>query len=302
MRVFFIAVISGVGLGCIYGLIAMGYTLVLAASAVFSFAQGSIVVGASLAMFGLWQLLHWELFESLAVILAGGACVGVAVYLVSVWPVTRRQNVHDLTEATLVTTFGLGLALNGVIALAFGSITVPVPSYVSSNPIVVKGVPINPLYVAMVAATLLVVIAMEIMLRKTRTGLILRATVQDREGASLVAIHVTKVTLRAFAIAGVLAAIAGFLVAPETSASAFVAPQFTLYGFAGMAVGGLGSFMGAIVGGVIIGLVESIGSTYINPSFVSLLIFGIILAILLIRPRGLFGTAGEFGTTRLRAV
>jgi branched-chain amino acid transport system permease protein len=222
--------------------------------------------------------------------------------LISVWPVTLRRNVHDLTEGTLVTTFGLGLALNAVIALAFGSTTLPVPSYVSANPIVVRGVPINPLYIAMVAVTLFVAVVMEIFLKRTRTGLILRATVQDREGASLVAIHVTKVTFRAFAIAGALAAIAGLLVVPETSASAFVAPQFTLYGFAGMAVGGLGSFKGAIVGGVIIGLVGSIGSTYINPSFVSLLIFGIILAILLVRPRGLFGTAGEFGSTRLRAV
>src|SRR5580698_2386070 len=101
MRVFLIAVISGVGLGGIYGLIAMGYTLILAASAVFSFAQGSIVVGGSLAMFGLWQVLHWPFLGVVAVVLAGGACVGIAAYLISVWPVTLRRNVHDLTEGTL---------------------------------------------------------------------------------------------------------------------------------------------------------------------------------------------------------
>jgi branched-subunit amino acid ABC-type transport system permease component len=302
VKVFALATIAGVGLGGLYGLIAMGYTLILASSAVFSFAQGSLAVGGSLAMYGLWQVAGWPVLGAAAAILLGGACVGVISYLISVRPVSLRRDVHDLTEATLVTTFGIGLALNSVMAIAFGSTAVPVPSYVSENPIVVRDVPINPLYIAMVSVTVVVAIVLEVVLSRTRAGLILRATVQDREGASLLGIHVTRVTFRAFGIAGALAAMAGLLIVPETSATVFLAPQFTLYGFAGMAIGGFGSFSGAIVGGIIIGLVSSISSVYINASFVSAIIYGLIVATLLVRPRGLFGTAGEFGSAKLRTV
>ena len=288
-----LAIVAGIGLGGLYGLIAMGYTLVLAASAVFNFVQGSIVVAGGLAMLGLWQVLGWPFLATAGIVLIGGAGVGLITYLFAVRPIAVRKDVHELTEGTLVSTFGLGLALNSVMALTFGSTVIPVHSYVSTSPIVVFGLPIRPLYIAMIGVTLLIAVVMEVVIRRTRMGLVLRATVQDREGASLCAIHVTRVVFRAFALAGALAAIAGLLMVPATSASAALAPKLTLYGFAGMAIGGYGSFKGALLGGIIIGVASSVAASYIDASFVSVVVYGLVLAILLLRPRGLFGAAAR---------
>jgi branched-chain amino acid transport system permease protein len=297
-----LAVVAGVGLGGLYGLIAMGYTLVLAASAVFNFVQGSVVVAGGLGMLGLWQVLGWPFLAVVAIVLIGGGVLGLLTYVLSVHPIAVRRDVHELTEGTLVSTFGLGLALNSVMALTFGSTVVSVNSYVSTKSIVVAGLPIRPLYIAMIAVTLLIAAIMELVVRRTRTGLVLRATVQDREGASLAGIHVTRVVLRSFALAGALAAVAGLLMVPATSASAALAPKLTLYGFAGMAIGGYGSFKGAVLGGIIVGVASSVASVYIDAAWVSVVMYALVLAILLVRPRGLFGSAGEFGSAGLRRV
>jgi branched-subunit amino acid ABC-type transport system permease component len=89
---------------------------------------------------------------------------------------------------------------------------------------------------------------------------------------------------------------------PATSASAALAPKLTLYGFAGMAIGGYGSFKGALLGGIIVGVASSVAAAYIDAAWVSVVMYALVLAILLVRPRGLFGSAGEFGSAGLRRV
>jgi branched-chain amino acid transport system permease protein len=301
-RLIAIAAIAGLGLGGIYGMVAMGYTLIMAASGVFNFIQGTIVMGGALVMLWLWQMLGWPVLGVLAIVLGGGALLGIISYLAAVLPVSRRLGPAHLTEGTLVTTFGLGLALNSVVALTFGYNTVPVKSYVSDSPWNIAGIPIRPIYVAVLAITLVIVIAMEVFLLRTKTGLVLRATVQDADGARLSGIPIMKVVLWSFAIGGTFAAVAGLLMVPVTQASSNLASQLALYGFAGMAIGGYGSFKGAFVGGLVVGLASTIPPIWVNPTLVSTIIYGLMLVILLARPRGLFGTAGAFGSARLRDV
>ena len=302
MRPFIIAVIAGLGLGAVYGLIAMGYTLIMAASGVFNFLQGTIVMGSALVMYGLWQLWHVALFAVLAIVMAGGAILGVLTYALAVWPVAQRQGVHDLTETTLVTTLGLGLALNSVVALAFGYTEYPVNSYVSVTAWRVSGVPINPIFVVMLGVAFIITVVMEFFVMRTRTGLFLRATVADQQGARLSGISVMKVVLWAFAGAGVLAAVAGLLMVPYTQASSQLAGNLALFGFAGMAIGGYGSFKGAFLGGLVVGLATQLPGVWINPAWTEAIVYLLMLSILFARPRGLFGIAGAFGSARLRNV
>jgi branched-chain amino acid transport system permease protein len=302
VTLFWIAAVAGLGLGGVYGLVAMGYTLVMAASGVFNFIQGTILMGGALVFYWLWQLSGWPFLGVMAIVIAGGALLGMFSYLAAVRPVANRQGVTELTEVTLVTTFGLGLALNSIVALKFGYTTYPVQTYVSNNPWFIGGVPIRPIYVVMLGATLALVIAMEVLLRRTKTGLVLRTTVQDSEGARLAGIPVMKVVLWAFAGGGILAAVAGAMIVPVTQASSNIAGDLALYGFAGMAIGGYGSFKGAFVGGLIVGLATTIPAVWINPNFTTTIVYLLMVTILLIRPRGLFGTAGSFGSARLRTV
>jgi branched-subunit amino acid ABC-type transport system permease component len=269
---------------------------------VFNFVQGTIVMGSALVMYGLWDLERWPLLLVMAIVLAGGGLLGMITYAMAVLPVASRQGVTELTETTLVTTFGLGLALNSVVALAFGYTVEPVKSYVAGTAWRISGVPIDPIFVVMLGTGVFVTVIMELVLKRTKTGLFLRATVADVQGARLSGVRVMKVVLWSFAGAGALAAIAGLLMVPYTSASSGLAGNLALDGFAGMAIGGYGSFKGAMLGGLVVGLASKLPLVWINPNWTTLIVYSLMLIILFVRPRGLFGTAGAFGSARLRSV
>ena len=286
-----------------YGLIAMGYTLILAASGVFNFAQGSILMGGTLLLYGLWVVSGLPLLLSLAMLCTAGALAGIITYGLAVRPVTNRKGVRNLTEGTLVTTLGLGLALNTLAGEIFGYNTVPIKSYASESAIRVLGLSISYLYVVMVGVTIVIALLVDTFLRRTRVGVALRATVDDGVGATLLGVRVNRMILTAFAIAGALAALAGALLTPFTFVSVTTASgAFVLYGFAAMAIGGFGSFMGALVGGVVIGIISTLAPVWVDPNYTNLIIYGFMVAFLAWRPTGLFGVAGRFGAASLREV
>jgi branched-subunit amino acid ABC-type transport system permease component len=297
-----IGIVTGLGLGSMYALISAGYTLILASSGVFNFAQGSIVMAGALGAYGLSNEAGWPFPLTCIAVVLGGAVAGVVSELLAVHPVARSPHASNLTEGTLVTTLGLGLAMNSAVALTFGLDTRPTPSYVSDSPITVAGIPIRPVYLVMMGAVIVFAVVMETVLHRTRTGVVLRATVEDAEGASLNGIGILKVVLRSFAVAGAIAALAGALIVPVTSASPFLADQVALLGFAGMAIGGYGSFSGALVGGMVVGLLTGLLPIWLDPHLSSVMVYLVMVGFLLVRPRGLFGSAGMFGAARLRDV
>src|SRR6185295_18315632 len=145
-----------------------------------------------------------------------------------------------------------GTAANAVILLLFGGESFPVPSFVSDDPVRLGSVPVRPIYIVMVIAGAVLTLGIDRLIRATAVGHMFRATLEDPEGALLLGIDTRKVITLAFGAAGALSAVAGFLVAPVIHASAFTAHDLAFYGFAGMAIGGFGSFAGALVGGVVV--------------------------------------------------
>lgn len=296
------AIFAGLGVGGLYAMIAMGYTLVLSASGVFNFAQGSVVMGGTLALYGLWQITGVHFLLVLLILAIGGIIVGILTYLTSVLPVTNRRGVRNLTEGTLVTTFGFGLVLNTIAGKTFGYDTSPVNSYVTRSPLSFIGLKVSPIYLVMIAVTIVLAVVMEVMLHRSKVGLMLRATVDDVTGATLNGVKVSTMVFTAFGLAGALSAIAGALLAPISFASVANANTLVLLGFAGMAIGGFGSFTGALVGGEFVGLVSTVVPIWVNPIYIHLIIYGTMIALLVIRPQGLFGSAGRFGAAALREV
>lgn len=298
-----LAVVSGIGLGSIYALVALGYTLILSASGVFNFAQGSAVLAGALVSFGLGTENHVPTLIVVGLVLLTGGAAGLLTHTVAVFPLTFRRSLGNLTYGTFLSTLGLGLVLNTIIALNFGAFTNPVDSYVSTTPIVVFGIHIPPIYLVMFVSTLVIVGLFEFVSRRTRAGLVMKATFGDAEGSALLGISITKVVRRSFIAGCALAALAGFFVAPLTSASATVASQFAFYGFAAMAIGGFGSVIGAVAGGLIVGLIGEVPLLWLPPTTSSILVYGGLVLILLIRPQGLFGSGGTiFGAAALREV
>jgi branched-subunit amino acid ABC-type transport system permease component len=297
------AFIAGLGIGSTYAIIALGYTIILAASGVFNFAQGAVVMAGALVSFGVGTLAGWPILVTIAIVVGTGCVAGMITHALSVYPLVRRKGETKLTGGTFLTTLGLGLAMNAVIALAFGPETYPVKSYVGDRDIQLFGTHIRPIYIVMVSVVVLTMVGFELVLRRTGFGVVMRATFADLEGAALAGIAVNRVIVRAFVAGCGLAALAGFLVAPITLASAGIADSLAFYGFAAMAIGGYGSFMGAAVGGFIVGILKQVPATWLDPSASAVLIYAAMVAILLIRPQGLFGSGGTaFGAASVRDV
>jgi len=292
MKVFWESFFAGLGVGSIYSLIGIGYTLILGSSGVFNFAQGTAVVIGAFISYGLGYLLHVPILLVVGVILFAGAVTGVFVNVVAVVPVFKRQGASGMTDATFLSTLGVALTVQAVMALLFGTDVHPVSQYVRCQAFVIGGVPIRPIYVVTVVVVLFATFAFLMISRMTGAGLVMRASLDDLEGASLVGIPISKVIRRTFLIGSMFAALAGFLVSPITYASTGIADQFTFFGFAAMAIGGFGNIPGALVGGLIVGVVGQVSSAWLDPHYSNILIYVVMLVVLLLRPQGLFGSAG----------
>ena len=281
-------------------LTATSFTLALLATGVFNFAQGTLVMLGAVFSFFLGVTLHWPTLAAAAAIIGGGTLLGLFTHLVAIAPVAKRA-LH-LSEAAMITTLGLGLAAESVTQKLFGSDPQVVPSYVSTTPWNLGGIPIRPVYVVMVVVTAVVTFGLELMMRRTAIGTVLRATLEDSVGAALAGINTGRVVAGIFALAGALSALAGFLVAPVTFASPFLDANIALFAFAAMGVGGFGSFGGALVGGLVVGIIGGVVPVLLDTHATLPVLFVVLVVVLLARPTGLFGSAGFFGNVKLREI
>lgn len=296
-----LGILTGLALASVYVLIALSVTLVLAVSGIFNFAQGSIVMLGTILSFVLGVQLSWAGPLVALAIACAGAAGGLATYLIAVYPAMGRS--QSFSHTAVLTTIGFGSAANAIAALLFGADTFRVPSYVSDVPIYLFSIPLRPTYLIIIAAGFGLAIAIELVVRRTQYGHIFRATLEDAEGAELLGINTRRVIVAAFCAAGVLSALAGYLVAPMVGASAFTAQELAFYGFAGMTIGGFGSFAGALVGGLVVGLLGGLlPSMVLDPHLTLPITWLTAIVVLLVRPSGLWGAVGLFGSARLRDV
>jgi branched-subunit amino acid ABC-type transport system permease component len=269
---------------------AVSFSIVLAASGIFNFALESVVTLGAISAYALIVGVGLPSLVAGLVILVGGALAGTVMYLVVGRVFEQRSS--DYTGAIAVATIGLALAIDSGSGLLFGPTSLGVPSFVTSTPIQIGSVTIRPIFLVMFGVLVVVVVAGELVLRLTQAGRIMRANQQDTEGASLLGINTRKVMAWAFVVSGVMAAFAGFLVVPVTYASSSVGMGLLLPSFAAMAMGGFGSFQGAIGGGLLIGVIEGVGPFLVNVDAIDTIIFGLMIAVLVLRPTGIFGARG----------
>ena len=284
-----VGIATGLGLGSAYALIAASFNLIVASSGYFIFALESIVSLGGILTYVLTADLGIPMIPTIILVLLCGAFAGVVLDLIAHRPFEGRTT--NTGMYVLLATIGLSIALDAALGLLFGGSTKTVRGYVSATPFVIDGVTINPAYVVMIAVIIAVTITAELVFRRTDTGRHLRATQLDSEGVALLGLNVQALITGVFAVSGALAALAGFLLTPVTSASATTGSDLVIPAFAALAIGGFGSFRGAIGGSVAVGLVVGIVPLYIDSSYVNLILLAAIVFTLLIRPQGLFGTS-----------
>ncbi len=279
------ALVAGLAIGSIYALIAYGYGLVFSTTNVFNFAQGDLVMLGAVVGYALFVSAGIAAVFALVIVLVVIAAVGVVEERVAVWPVSRAGG----TLGWLVTTLAFGIALRNLVQLTWGTTARSFPWPFPGGQIDVGGVAIAPQHIAALAAAIIVAVGLEVFYGRTLLGKMMRATAEDPEAASVRGIRVALIGIFAFAFAAALSGFAGFVVAPSTFVSAQMGVQLGLKAFVAMAIGGFGSHRGALVGGLLFGLVESFSGLVVDTVYVDFVGLGLLLGVLTLFPEGLFG-------------
>lgn len=277
-------IFAGVTSGAIYALIALGFCVVHNTMEIVNFVQVDFVSLGGMFMFtGLfWSGLPMAL--ALPVSVAAVTLVGIVVERIGVRP-SRSQNHLVL----IFLTIGLSIILRGCMKLIWGKSRMAVPPLVGEEPIRLAGAAILPQAIAILIITALAIGLLVYFFNFTRLGLSMRAVASNQVAASVVGIPVGRVKAASFALAGGLGGLAGVLVTPITTLSYDVGVLLGLKGFAAAILGGFGSFPGAVIGGIALGLLESLSAGYLSSAYKDVVAFVVLLAVLFIRPKGLFG-------------
>lgn len=279
-------VFSGLALGSMYALVALGYNITYATSRTVNFAQGqSVMVGAVVA-YALYVGAGWPFVPSVLATLLALAALGVLVERVAVRPFLTSASI-----AWLLATIALGVIAENVAMLAFGKDARAFPSSLAQRAVTVLGAGVYPheLLVPVVGVALMVLV--ELAFRRTLAGRALRAVAFDHDAARLMGIDVTRTISAAYALSSVLAGVAGILLAPLLNVSATMGTTLGLKGFAVAIIGGIESARGIVLAGVLYGIVEAIVAGYLGTGVREILGFALVVLVLLARPWGLFGVA-----------
>jgi len=279
---------AGLAIGAIYALTAIAYTIVLVPSGTFNFAQAFFVMlGTFLAY---TTIVTWELPVVVAILVCG-AVAGVAGYLeerVALRPI-RGQGSH----AELVTTVGFGFLLTGISQLIWGTSPLSVPFFIDNASIELLGGRIRPNDVLLIVLAVAVAVGLWLFSRRSIIGLASLAAAEDAEAARLKGVNVHRLSGLAVVVACCLSGLVGPLIAPKTFAETSLGTSLVIVAFVAVVLGGFGSFIGAAVGGFAMGLIEALGGRYIGVEYGNLLVLGVLVAVLFLRPNGLFGASAK---------
>jgi branched-chain amino acid transport system permease protein len=294
MALFITAVITGISIGAVYGMIAVGYTVVYNATRVFNLAQGDLLmVGVMISYFCL-VVLGWPQLVTLLVVIVGVTLLSVFEERVIVRPfLSRSGGPLGGGIGWFIATLAFSQIVETVVVLLYGnSYPRAIPSPLPIKGWQVGSVTIAPRLVLTAVALVVVVVALELILSRTWTGRAMRATAEDREAASLRGIEPSRVSMAAFALGGVVAAIGAYTVAPIVLSDPTIGLAYTLKGFLALAIGGFGSVRGAIVGAICLGIAEQLFGLYVNGGYDVVAGLLLLMLVFAIRPTGIFGAQG----------
>lgn len=281
--------VNGVMLGSTYALIAIGYTLVFGVLRLVHLAHGEVfMVGAFIGLEAVRWLGAGEM-TALAAALVGSAGLGVLIELVAIRPIRTRGG---LFLAPMISTIGVGIVLQEVATRVFGAEQVGFPRRMEAVTYHVGPVTVTSVQLTIVGVAVVLMAALHLFVSRTRAGMAMRATAENLATARLLGIRTNRIVLLTFAVASALGGAAGVLVGLQFNAiSPFMGIDIGVKGLAIMLLGGLGNIQGAMVGGLLLGIIEIMSVAYLSSSYRDAFAFVVMIAVLLFRPQGLFGSA-----------
>ncbi len=277
--------VNGMAVGAIYALVALGLVLIYKATEVLNFAHGDLLVVAAFSAWGLIAVMGSPFWLALLITVAG---VAVMAYMLDA--VVIRRIAGQPQFAGVMLTIALAFMIRGVISMIFGPQSRNYPTPWSNQTTQVAGISVGNLQLVIVAASLLVTAVLFWFFRSTRLGVAMQAASQNQLAAYLNGVRVKQVNSLVWALGGVTAGVAGVLLAPITLVD--ISLWFvTLKALSALVLGGFGSIPGAIVGGLLIGVIEQYAGVYLPDGSKDIVAYLVLIAVLIVRPHGLLGEA-----------
>lgn len=278
--------LSGMSTGSIYALVALGFNVIFKATDAINFTQGEWVMAGGMIAAFFYQRLGLPLWMLVPLAAVCVALLGAASERLSVYPL-KTPNAMVITLITI----GLGITTKAAVMLTLGKSPAGLPSFSGDTPIHVGGASLQPQALWILAIMAAVMIAIQVFFERTLLGKAMKAAAADREAAALVGISVHRMVMWSFAIAATVGAIAGVIITPLTMTSFDAGTFLGFKGFSAAMLGGLGNLPGALVGGLLLGLLESLSAGLISSQYKDAVAFIVLLFILFVRPAGLLGRA-----------
>jgi branched-chain amino acid transport system permease protein len=274
---------SGLALGSIYALLAVSLVLINKSTDVVNFAQGEMAMFGTFICFALLTKAGMPLIAVLVLAAPIGALLGLATERIAIRPLQGAPQVN-----ALIATIGLWMIFHHSAGWIWGYDPVRFPSLFPSDPLNVLGARVAQNSLGIIGVSVLVMILLYLFFAYTRTGIAMRAASMNRRAAQLMGVEVQKVGLLAWALATAISVVSGFLIAPLTFLDFEMMFAVLLKAFAGAILGGFNSLPGAVAGCLLVGVLESLFAAYVSTAFKDTFAFCIIIAVLMLRPQGLF--------------
>ena len=282
--------LNGLLLGATYSLLGIGLTLVFGLMNVVNFAHGEFYTFGAYAAFAALALASVHFFLAIPLAIVAGALAGAVCERVLLRPL-RGQSI----DTVMLVMIGLWIAMQNAELLGWGGVAKSVPTPFPTQPVVLGAVSVAPLRIFVFVVSGLLILGAHLLLSRTKLGRAMRATFQDRETAALMGVSIERIHTVTFAFGAGLASAAGALLGPVFLLYPSMGDLASLKAFSVVILGGLGNFGGAALGGLVLGIAEELGAGYISSGYRDAVGFLMIVAVLLLRPSGLFARAERVG-------
>jgi branched-chain amino acid transport system permease protein len=280
------AIISGIGLGSMYGLIALGFHITYVVSNTVNFAQGSAMMLGAVLGYTFGIRYGWPIPVAVIAALTVCALFGLVIERFLVRPFVSRGS-----DAWLMATVAAGIVLDNAVMFTFGKEPRGFPSVLAISPVKIFGAGVYPLQLVIPLVGVGIAGLMHLVLRHTRRGKTLLAVVQNPDAARLMGINVHRTVAISFALSTALAGLAGLLIAPLFSVSSEMGTLFGIKAFAVAILGGMGSAWGVVIAGLAYGLIEALVTSFLGSVYTQIVVFSVVILALALKPNGLFGRA-----------
>lgn len=277
--------ITGITVGSIYAMVAVGFNIIYNVTEIINFAQGEFVMLGGLFMVSLHVAIGLPLILAFPATVLLVTMVGVILDRVAISPI-RRPTVLSLIIATIAAS----ILLKGTAMFIWGKDSFDLPAFSGRNPIVIFGAVVQPQYFWVIGFLILIVVVLTVFFEKTIVGKAMSACADNVDAAKLVGINAQRMILLSFALSAAIGAVAGITVTPISLMEYDRGAMLAVKGFGAAILGGLGSFPGAVVGGLIMGTIESLGAGLISSGYKDAFALIVLLVVLFFKPSGILGS------------